>query len=55
MNDTVQKNYEYKQWITLFDDPEDDEFDGDLEDNDEDHPKICLSFTLTEVQYGPGG
>ena len=55
LNDTIVKNHEYKQWITLFDDPEDDEYDGDLEDDDEDHPKICLSFTLTEVQYGPGG
>ena len=49
------KNHEYKQWITLFDDPEDDEYDGDLEENDEDHPKILISFAITEVQFGPGG
>lgn len=49
------RNHEYKQWITLFDDPEDDEYDGDLEENDEDHPKILISFAITEVQFGPGG
>ena len=55
LNDTVLKNHEYKQWITLFDDPEDDEYDGDLEENDEDHPKLHISFAITEVQYGPAG
>ena len=45
----VIKDKVYKQWITLFDDPEDDEFDGDLEVDDEDLPKILVSFAITEV------
>lgn len=55
LHENVIKNHEYTQWMTLFDDPEDDEYDGDLEDNDPDHPKILVSFSITEVQYGPGG
>ena len=55
LNDTIVKNHEYTQWMTLFDDPEDDEFDGDLEDDDPDHPKLLVTFAITEVQYGPGG
>ena len=39
----------------MFDDPEDDEFDGELEEDDEDHPKVLISFAITEVQYGPAG
>ena len=49
LSDTLVKNHEYKQWITLFDDPEDDEYDGDFEVDDEDHPKIQVSFAITEV------
>ena len=50
LHENIIKNHEYKQWITLFDDPEDDEFDGDLEEDDEDHPKLLVSFAITEVQ-----
>ena len=46
------KDKVYKQWITLFDDPEDDEFDGDLEVDDEDLPKIHVSFSITEIKGG---
>ena len=49
LSDTLVKNHAYKQWITLFDDPEDDEYDGDFEVDDEDHPKIQVSFAITEV------
>ena len=49
LGEGVEKNHEYKQWITLFDDPEDDEYDGDFEVDDEDHPKIQVSFAITEV------
>ena len=45
----VIKDKVYKQWVTLFDDPEDDEFDGDLEVDDDDLPKILVSFAITEV------
>ena len=49
------KNKEYRQWITLFDSPEDDEFDGELEENDEDLPRIEVTFSITEVQTTPTG
>jgi hypothetical protein len=38
------------QWITLFDDLDDDEFDGDLGEDDEEHPMIHTSFTVTKVE-----
>jgi len=55
LNETIIKNHEYTQWMTLFDDPEDDEFDGDLEEDDPDFPKILITFSITEVSYGAGG
>ena len=30
----------FKQWITLFDDEDDDEFDGELGEDDEEMPMI---------------
>ena len=27
----------------------------ELEEDDEYHPKLCISFAITEVQYGPAG
>lgn len=38
----------YTQNITLFDDVDDDEFDGDFGENDEEDPYIRISFTLTQ-------
>lgn len=49
------KNKTYRQWITLFDSPEDDEFDGELEEHDEDMPRIDCTFSITEVQTNPMG
>lgn len=36
----------YKQWITLFDSTEDDEFDGTLGEDDEEFPKIQCTITV---------
>lgn len=36
-----------KLWITLFDFVEDDEYDGDLSENDDERPRILLQFKLT--------
>ena len=55
LNENIIKNHEYTQWMTLFDDPEDDEYDGDFEEDDPDHPKILVTFSITEVQGGSGG
>jgi len=34
--------------LTLFDDPEDDEYDGILGEDDEDFPKILVTLTVLE-------
>ena len=36
----------YKHWVTLFDDLEDDEFDGALGEEDPDLPRIQLAYSL---------
>jgi len=40
----------FTQWITLFDDVEDDEFDGDLGDDDEEMPMIRTHMTLEAIE-----
>ena len=47
LHENMVENKKYTQWITLFDDPEDDEFDGDLEMDDEDLPRIHCTFSIT--------
>ena len=37
------------QWITLFDDQDDDEFDGDLGEDDEELPMVKTYFNLTAM------
>ena len=39
--------------VTLFDSPEDDEFDGDLGEDDEETPKILLKFSLETIEKNP--
>lgn len=54
-NSTVKYNHPYKQWITLFDDPEDDEFDGFLGEDDGEFPKLLCTITILEdVVSGAG-
>lgn len=36
----------YKQWITLFDHIDDDEYDGEMGENDEETPRILFNFHL---------
>ena len=36
----------FTQWITLFDDVDDDEFDGDLGEDDEELPMIKTTFQV---------
>ena len=50
----TQFNFPYKQWITLFDDPEDDEYDGNLGEDDEEFPKILVTLTVLEDEKGMG-
>lgn len=39
----------YTQWITLFDDVDDDEFDGDLGEDDEELPMIKTTFKVNVI------
>jgi len=38
----------YKQWITLFDHLDDDEYDGDFGDNDEESPRVQFLFSIDQ-------
>jgi hypothetical protein len=38
----------FQQWFTLFDDPTDDIYDGDVGSNDVETPKVLLSFKIEE-------
>ena len=37
------------QWITLFDHPDDDIYDGLLNENDEEVPRIQFEFVIDEI------
>jgi len=39
------------QWITLFDHPDDDIYDGLLEEDDEEVPRMKLEFLVEEVDH----
>ena len=45
----IQLGQRYKQWITFFDHPDDDIYDGILNDDDEEVPRIYLEFLVEEV------
>lgn len=40
----------YRQWITLFEHLDDDEYDGDPGDNDDEEPRILVDFIVTKPQ-----
>lgn len=40
----------FTQWITLFDDVDDDEFDGDLGEDDEELPMIKTTFAVSALE-----
>lgn len=37
------------QWITLFEDPDDDLYDGTLGEDDDEIPRINVTFKLVSV------
>lgn len=43
----------FTQWITLFDDLDDDEYDGDLGENDEEHPMIRTHIAVSAYNPNP--
>lgn len=45
----IQIGNRYRQWITLFDHPDDDIFDGVLGEDDEELPRVLIEFLVDEV------
>jgi len=45
----IQVGNRYRQWITLFDHPDDDIYDGILGEDDEEVPRVLLEFLVDEV------
>jgi len=43
----------FTQWITLFDHPEDDEYDGDFGEDDEEEPMIKTHFSVANPTVAP--
>jgi len=39
----------YSMWITLFDDQNDDEYDGAMGINDDEDPRVLVEMQVTEV------
>lgn len=37
----------HKQWITLFDHIDDDEYDGEMGENDDEAPRVRFVFDIT--------
>jgi hypothetical protein len=47
---TGQHGETFTQWITLFDDQDDDEYDGDLGEDDEELPMLRAHFSVDPAQ-----
>jgi hypothetical protein len=45
---TVCRELEFSQWVTLFDEVDDDLYDGDLGEDDEENPKVLITFKLVD-------
>jgi hypothetical protein len=43
----------YEQWITLFDHPDDDIYDGVLGQDDDEIPRVLIEFVLEEAGAEP--
>ena len=43
----------YTQWVTLFDDQDDDNYDGALGLNDDEEPRIKFEFTIITAEDSP--
>jgi hypothetical protein len=49
---STKQNTPYRQWLTLFDSVEDDEFDGVLGEDDEEYPKVLVTVTVIQEEVG---
>lgn len=50
VNSDTQLGRSYVQWITLFDHPDDDIYDGILTESDEEVPRVKIEFIVTEAE-----
>ena len=48
LKEVVEIGKDFKQWLTIFDTPEDDVFDGVLGVSDDENPKIFVGFEIQE-------
>jgi hypothetical protein len=45
-NHEIALGQSYKQWITLFDHPDDDMYDGVLGEDDDEEPRLLIEFVV---------
>lgn len=38
----------HKQWVTLFDHLDDDEYDGEMGENDDEQPRVQFTFNIVQ-------
>ncbi len=43
----------YRQWVTLFDHPDDDVYDGIIGEDDDELPRVCLELLVEEAAAPP--
>lgn len=43
----------HRQWVTLFDHIDDDEYDGEMGENDEERPRVLFTFDLAFEREKP--
>ena len=48
MDEEFRLNHAYQMWITLFDDQNDDEYDGALGIQDDEVPRVLIEITISE-------
>eukprot|EP01022_Parablepharisma_sp_SALTPOND_P036607 TRINITY_DN999_c0_g1_i13.p1 TRINITY_DN999_c0_g1~~TRINITY_DN999_c0_g1_i13.p1 ORF type:complete len:945 (+),score=193.94 TRINITY_DN999_c0_g1_i13:2164-4998(+) len=50
---TLERGAERRHWVTLFDDEDDNLYDGDYEENDIDLPRVLLAYQVIEQAWSP--
>jgi hypothetical protein len=53
-NPNIQPGAKYTQWITFFDHPDDDIYDGILNEDDDEVPRVRLEFSVEDVGDNKG-
>ena len=50
---TTAVGVQHVQWITLFDHPDDDHYDGILGEDDEEIPRVQVEFVIEDLSQEP--